>query len=230
MKTIVPFSAIVLLARSVLAADSSPKDVITAAAKKLGDAANYSWRITVTVPEGARFRPGPTDGKTEKDGFTHLTWSFNDNTSQGVVKGDKGAATNPEGAWQSLAEMENSEGFGRFTALRLRNLKTPAVQAAELAAAAKELRKDGDVYAGELTEEGAKTQLRFGPDSSVSNAQGSVKFWLKDGALVKYEFKVKGTVKFGDNSFESDRTTMVEIKDVGTTKLDVPEEAKRKLS
>ena len=230
MKNILLISVMALGASSLFAADTSPKDDITAAAKKLGEKLNYSWKQTVVVPEDAPFKPGPTEGKTEKDGFTHISWSFGDNVSQGVVKGDKGAATGPEGGWQSIAELENSEGFGPFTARRLRNLKTPAVQAIELAAATKDLKKDGDVYSGELTEEGAKVQLRFGPDSTVSNAKGSVKFWLKDGALTKYEFKVQGNVKFGDNEFPNDRTNTIEIKDVGTTKVIVPEEAKKKLT
>jgi hypothetical protein len=118
----------------------------------------------------------------------------------------------------------------------VRGLRTPAVQAAELAAATKDLKKDGDAYAGELTEEGAKALLSFrrrGADAAdgptVSGAQGSVKFWVKDGALVKYEFKVKGTRSFNGNDQEIDRTSTVEIKDVDKTKLDVPAEAAKKL-
>jgi hypothetical protein len=64
----------------------------------------------------------------------------------------------------------------------------------------------------------------------VTNPKGSVKFWLKDGALVKYEFHVSGTISFNGNDFDSDRATTVEIKDVGATKVDAPEEAKKKLS
>ena len=221
------FSAMSLLAGSLLAADSSPKDDITSAAKKLADKANYSWKTTVVVPESARFRPGPTEGKTEKDGFTHLTISFGDNTTQAVLKADKGAARNPDGDWQSIAELEGEEGPRRFLGRMLRNFKTPAAQAGELASGAKELKKDGDVYSGDLTDEGAKAQFRFG---SVSNPKGSVKFWLKDGALSKYEFKVQGKVDFNGNEIDVDRATTVEIKDVGTTKLEVPEAAKKKLS
>lgn len=219
--------AMVLLAGSLLAADSSPKDDITSAAGKLAEKANYSWKTTVVVPESAQFRPGPTEGKTEKDGFTHITMSFANNTTQAVLKGDKAAVTNPEGAWQSLAELDNNEGPGRFLGRMLRNFKTPAAQAGELASAAKELKKDGDTYSGDLTEEGAKAQFRFG---TVSNPKGSVKFWVKDGALSKYEFKVQGKVDFNGNEVDVDRTTTVEIKDVGTTKVDVPEAAKKKLS
>jgi len=227
MKTHVLLSTITLLSGALIAADSSPKDDVIAASKKLGGQANYSWKTTVVVPESAQFKPGPTEGQTEKDGFTHLTMSFGDNTTKAVIKGDKAAATNPEGDWQSLADLDNAEGRGRFLGRMIRNFKVPAAQAAELATAAKELKKEGDVYSGDLTEEGAKAQFRFG---TVSNPKGSVKFWVKDGALTKFEFKVTGKVDFNGNEVDVDRATTVEVKEVGTTKVNVPEEAKKKLS
>lgn len=236
MKRNIMFGAAALLAGSLIAAEPSPKDDITSAAKKLGEKANYSWKTTIVVPEDSPFKPGPTEGKIEKDGFTHITMQFGDNTTQAVMKGDKGAGTNPEGAWQSLAELDNSEGPARFLAWMIRNFKSPAAQAGELASDAKELKKDGDVYSGDLTEDGAKLLLSFrrrgssGDGPAVSNPKGSVKFWLKDGALSKFEFKVRGKVTFNNNDMDVDRTTTVEIKEVGTTKLNVPEEAKKKLS
>ena len=233
MKTNVLFSVAFLLASSLFAADSG-KDDVTAAAKKLAEKANYSWKTTVVVPEGSRFRPGPTEGKTEKDGVTHLKMSFGDNTSESFIKGDKGAASNPDGGWRSLSELENSEGPGRFMVGMLRNYKTPAAQATDLANGAKELKKDGDTIAGDLTEDAAKPLLTFrrggGDAPGVSNAKGSVKFWVKDGVLAKYEFKVSGKVSFQGNDRDVERTTTVEIKDVGTTKVEVPEEAKKKMS
>jgi hypothetical protein len=152
------------------------------------------------------------------------------NKGEGIVKGDKGAATDQDGGWQSLTELENSEGFGRFTARRLKTLKAPAAQVAELVGFAKELKKDGDAIVGELTEEGAKAQIRFGPNSDAKDAKASVKFWIKDGELSKYEVKAGGKLDFNGNEFDADRTTTIEIKDVGTTKVTVPEEAKKKLT
>ncbi len=224
-----------LLAATVYATEGSKDDVINAA-KKLDQAANYSWKTTVVVPEDARFKPGPSEGVTEKDGLTHVTMSFGDNKMQVVLKGEKGAALTQDGTWKSGDELQNEEGPGRFMGMMLRNMKTPAKQALELASFAKELKKEGDVYSGTLTEEGATTLQRFGRRSggeggpTVANPSGSVKFWVKDGALSKYEFQLKGTMKFGDNEFQNDRTTTVEIRDVGTTKVNVPEEAKKKVS
>jgi len=235
MKRNMLFTGMALLAGSLIAADSNPREDVTSAAKKLGEKPNYSWKTTVVVPESAQFKPGPSEGQTEKAGLTHVTMSFGDNTTQAVLKGDKAAVTNREGEWQSLADLDNAEGPGRFLGFFVRNIKTPAVQAADLAAAAKDLKKEGDAYSGDLTEEGAKTLLTFRPRGggdgpTVSNAKGSVKFWLKDGELSKYEFKVTGKVSFNGNDRDVDRATTVEIKDVGTTKVNVPEEAKKKLS
>jgi hypothetical protein len=236
MKRISLFAAVIMsLIPSIQAADASPKDQLLTAAKALAEKPNYSWRMTTVVPEDSPFKPGPWDGKTEKDGFALVTLSFGDNTSQFVRKGDQGAATNPEGGWQSLSELDGSEGPGRFFAMIIRNFKAPAAQAAQLVSFAKEIKKDNDTYSADLTEEGAKTLLTWRPSGGgegpkVSNAQGSVKFWLKEGALAKYEFKLKGTVSFNNNDFENDRTTTVEIKEVGTTKISIPEEAKKKLS
>jgi hypothetical protein len=224
-----------LITASVFAAESTPKDAVLAAAKKLGENTNYTWKAVVVVPDDAPFKPGPTDGKAERDGFTSFSMTFFENKFQVIAKGDVRAFIDQEGNWKSLAEADKEEGPGRFAGMIARNLKAPAKEAAELAGYAKELKLDGGVYASDLTEAGAKalqTWRTSGGDGgpSVSDAKGSAKFWLKDGALIKYEFKLKGLIKFGDNEFPNDRTTTVEIKDVGTTKMDVPEGAKKKLT
>lgn len=223
-----------LMASSLMAADSTPKEMVTAAAKKLGALTNYTWTATMVVPDDAPFKPGPTQGKAEKEGFVVLSLSFFDNQIQAVLKGKKGAATTEDGSWKTSEELEQQEGPGRFMGILLRVIKRPADEAAELASFATDLKKDGDAYAGDLTEEGAKTLQTFkmpgGDSMSVNEAKGSAKFWVKDGALTKYEFKLKGKMKFGDNEFPNDRTTTVEIKDVNNTKVEVPEAARKKLS
>lgn len=222
---------LVLVTASALAADSSPKDDVTAAAKALGDKANYSWRTTVVVPDSDQFKPGPTDGKVEKDGYTTISLSFGDNTTDVVKKGEKAAVKSQDQDWQSLAELESAEGFGRFFAAIVRNLKAPDAQAIDIVGDCKEIKKDGDVYSSDLTEKGAKDLITFrGFDATVSNPSGSAKFWIKDGVLTKFEFKVKGSVDFGGNGdMPVDRDTTTEIKDVGKTTVTVPDEAKKKI-
>ena len=70
-----------------------------------------------------------------------------------------------------------------------------------MAGKTKDLKKDGEAYASDLTEAGAKELLSFGGRRGGNapepkNAKGSVKFWVKDGLLAKYELKLQGTVTF----------------------------------
>jgi hypothetical protein len=233
MKSNILFTLMSLATISLLAADSAPKDEILTATKKLADQPNYSWRSTVVVPEDARFRPGPTEGKLEKGGITWVSLTMMDNKIEAVTKDDQGAIKQ-DGEWKSLQDFDKEEGFARMPAMIVRGIKTPAKEAAELASVAKELKAEGDVIAGDLTEDGARKMQRFGPPGgegpTVSDAKGSVKFWVKDGNLIKYEYKLKGKISFNGNEMTNDRTTTVEIKEVGTTKLDVPETARKKIS
>jgi len=233
MKTILSVAILGLIGGTLIASES---DDVKAAAKKLGD--NYSWHTTVAVPEGGnnRFRPGPTDGKIDKSGYILLTMTRGDNTSSAVIKGDK-AAAQMEGEWKSLEELSadgGQPGPGMFLTRILRGYKAPAAQVAEIADKTKELKKDGDAISGDLTEDGAKALLmpggRGGQGATTSKASGSIKFWIKDGALAKFEYKVSGTVSFNGQDRDIERTTTVEIKNVGATKVEVPEEAKKKLS
>jgi hypothetical protein len=238
MRKYLLFGALAMLAGPLLAADASPKDKVVNAAKKLAGADNYSWETTVTNVSGNGFRFGPTEGKIEKAGTTWFSMTFNDNTTEVVMQGDKAAVKTPDNGWQTKAEATDGSdqpGPAMFLARMLQNFKAPAAQAEDLAGKAKEIKKDGDVYMSDLTEDGAKDLLsrRRGNDDNgptVSNAKGSVKFWLKDGVLAKYEFNVQGTVSFNGNPRDVNRTSTVEIKDVGSTKIAIPDEAAKKLS
>jgi hypothetical protein len=237
MKSVLICSTTLLAAASLLAAD---KDDVTAAAQKLADAGNYSWTTTV---EGGQRAPGPSHGKIQKDGLTWIDMTMRDNTTQAFAKGGKGAFKTDDG-WEAIDLTAPPAGGGgggggnpaRFVGMRLRNLKAPAVEAANIVGKTKDITKTGDAYAGDLTEEGAKSLLtmgggrRGGQAPTVSDAKGSVKFWIKDGVLTKYEYKVSGTVTYNGNDRDVDRTTTVEIKDVGNTTITLPEEAKTKLS
>jgi hypothetical protein len=234
MKTKVSLSLIAMLAASSFAADS--KDAVASAAGKLAARDNYGWTTTIVVPEGTRFRPGPTHGKTQKNGATVVEMTFGDNTTRAVIQGDKAAVTNRDGDWESVEDLENAEGGGRFRAMIVKNIMVPSEEAMAIVKDAKGLKQDGDVISGELTEQGARSLIAFrrrgggegGPE--ITGAKGSVKFWVKDGELVKYEYQVEGTMRFNDNDVEMNRVTTVQIKDVGTTKVEIPEGAKKKLS
>jgi hypothetical protein len=153
--------------------------------------------------------------------------SFGDNTTKIFLKNGQSAISDPDGGWTTAKELDSDEGGpGRFLATMARTFKAPAEQVEELAGSAKELKQDGGVISGDLTDEGAKSQFRFG---TVTNPKCSVKFWIKDGQLVKYESKLSGHVEVNGGGFDIDRDNTIEIADVGATKIDVPADAKKKL-
>lgn len=238
--SILKFAFLGLLAIGLNAAE--PKEEVKAAAAKLSSAGGYSWTATTTVPEGGQgrnFRAGPTNGKVDKDGLMHVTSTRGENTTEVVGKGEKFAVKTDNG-WKTPEELEADSGGdnrGRFRGMAARNTRPPAADVERLLAGVKSLTKEGDAYAGELTEQGAKDLASFGRRGGgggqapeISGAKGNVKFWVKDGVLSKYEYSVKGSMSFNGNDMNIDRTTTVEIKEVGKTTLSVPDDAKKKVS
>ncbi len=238
MKQTALWSALALLTTSALAAEAGPKDTIKAAARKLADQPNYAWKTTVESAGGGRFRPGPTEGKTEKGGFTCLSMTRGENTFEAFLKGDKAVVKTDEG-WQTADEPGGGGGPGgnpaRFVARMVQNYKVPAAEIEDLLDKVSDLKLVDGAYTGDLTEEGVKSLMTFGrrpggEGPAISNAKGSVKIWLKDGLPAKYEVHVQGTVTFNNNDMNVDRTTTTEIKAVGQTRVEVPAEARQKLS
>lgn len=234
MKITIPFLSAALWATSLAAADSNPKEALLSAAKNLADKPNYSWKTTVEVPGDPT---GTIEGKAEKDGAAVLALARGEQAFDGVVKGAKGAVKTEEG-WKSLteaaAEDSGQSGATRFVARLLQNLKAPPDEVAELAAKIKDLKAADGVYTGVLAGETVKELLLFrtrsaGNGPEVSGAKGSAKFWLKDGSLSKYELVLQGTVSMNGNDREVNRTHTTEIKDVGTTRVSVPDEAAKRL-
>jgi len=232
MKTNFLFLATTLLSLTiapVLAAEG--KDELTAAAKKLSD--NYSWTSTVESGMGQ----STSQGKTIKDGTVWLLVKFGENTTESYIKSaGKAAIKLRDQDWKTLEELTNDEqGPGRWIARMIQNYKAPGSEVGNIASKTKELKKEGDVYSGELTEEGAKDLLPFGGRRGGNapepkDAKGSVKFWLKDGALSKYELKLQGKMNFNGEDRDVSRTVTIEIKDAGSTKLEIPEAVQKKLS
>jgi hypothetical protein len=63
----------------------------------------------------------------------------------------------------------------------------------------------------------------------MQNAKIALKMWVKDGVLNKITTHVTGTINFNGEDRDIDRTTTVEISDIGSTKVELPDEAKKKL-
>ncbi len=224
-----------LIAGTLSAADSSPQDKLTTATKQFGDKPNYSWTATTKEGDGSPGRVGPIEGKAEKGGLVYLSFSVGAVPVEVYMNGQKGAAKATEG-WQTFDEIAQTSGTAAAIVRYLRVYQAPAAESAALSGKVKELKEGDGVLSGDLKEEAAKEWLERGArrregqePPKIENPKGSVKFWLQNGALAKYEVNIQGKVTAGEREFDVNRTTTVEIKDAGSTKLEVPAEAKQKM-
>jgi len=245
----VMLGAVALLGGSAMVAYAGPQDDVKAAAQKLADSANFSWKTTIENAGGGGGGGGgggrrggfggPSEGKTEKGGYTLLTIGSGDNARHIAMKGEKVAIETQDG-WQTPEEMaQNNGGGGGRRGGGFRNMnRTPAAIADELVGRVKELSESDGAWKGDLTEDGAKALLTFGGrrggnnagnGPEISNAKGSATFWVKDGVLTKFSYHVSGTISTQNGDRDVDRTTTTEISDVGSTKVEIPDEAKKKL-
>ncbi len=242
MKRSILLGILALTATSLMAADGGPSDEVKAAIKKLKDSGSFTWKTTTENASGNG--PGPTVGKVNEDGVIYMARTFNDNTFESIKKGEKVAIKTQDG-WQTPEEMADAAGNGGNGGRRGRGamagrmMRNYAEVAAELVDGVKEIKDSGGIYVGDLTEDAAKRQLTAfggrgrggnGTPPEVSGAKGSVKIWVKEGVLSKVVLHVQGTVSRGGQDQDVDRTTTVEFKDIGSTKIEIPEEAKKKLS
>jgi hypothetical protein len=222
---------------AVWAADAAPASQVSDAIAKLKAATNYSWTVTTVTPPDAPFTPPPVKGQKDSSGFAKFSTEFGDNTAEVILKGGKVAFKGDEG-WQ-LAVAGGGFSPDMF-ALNLAKNGTPGDEAGIILKGVKELKAlDGGAAGGDLSAEAATDLLTFGPRRSGAKAdpdmpgpkgsKGSARFWVKDGALVKYQTHLTGTVSFDGNDTVLDFTRTTEIREVGTTKMDIPAEAKKKL-
>lgn len=242
----------VALAFATALAHAGPADDAAAAAKKLAAAPNYSWSRTTEIAN-SQFPVTPLEGMTEKGGYTLTKMTFNENTFQTVSKGDKSVSQGQDGTWLTAEERREQfaarsggggggggggRGRGGFGMFGGGAQVSPADDAASMAAKLKDAKMEDGVIVGTLSATDAAALLTFGRGGRgggeapppPKNASGIAKFWVKDGALVKYAVTVKGTVSIPNGEErEVERTTTTEFKNVGSTKVTVPEEAKKKL-
>ena len=181
-----------------------------------------------------------------------------ENTFDILIKGDK-AAIKTDAGWKSASELmaENGDDAGgppppeRFAAMFAQNFRTPTAQAEENLDGLQNIQKTDDGFSADLTPDAAKKLLSFRPrrpaappttgprwrespspppQIDITDPKGSVKVTIKDGKLTELEFHLTGSVSFnGGDPRDVDRTTTTDFKDIGSTTIDVPDEAKAKL-
>ncbi len=125
---------------------------------------------------------------------------------------------------------------GGFLARRLLTMQAPVDMAADLTGKVSAFKTEGDGIAGDLSTAAVRDLLTFGGHRrdgggppEPANPRGSVKFWVKEGALTKMEVRLSATLSFNGNEVPLDRTTVVEFTKVGATQVEVPAEARKLL-
>jgi hypothetical protein len=170
----------------------------------------------------------PVEGKVEKD-LSYFKGTLSDNPFEVAIRGEK-LVLNATGDWLTPAE------FGAETQVsKLRQtLRKPGEEITKLWEDVGTWKKDGDTqYSGDLQPSAAKAlfALLGRRAAAAPSAEGLLKVWVKDGQLARYEVRVKGKITAGEEKKEVEisRTITVEIRNVGSTKIELPEQALKKL-
>lgn len=231
-----------LLLAFATVAYAGPTEDLQAAAAKLAAAPNLAYSVTTEIGN-SQFPVIPSEIVAEKGGFMVTTMTFDGNSRQTVRKGEQVVTQNRDGEWMTMEELRaqfagggggGGRGAGFFGGA---NRPDAPSEIGHLMAKLQGVRVEDGAIVGTLKPEDAATLLTFGRGGrgggtvpAPKNAAADLKFWVKDGALAKYVVHARGTIATpnGDER-DIDVTTTTEIKDVGHTKVVVPEAAKKKL-
>jgi len=192
---------------------------------------SYSWTsLSESAPGTLTWRQGPTEGQTEKDGATFVTFTMEDNTISMAFQGDKSAIKWSD-QWKAASELS---GEYAWIAERLMTYKRAAEEALFLSEHAQGLKRDADgVYNGQLDRTALRFLLSRGRQvfDDPKDMKGTVKFWTKEGRLETYAYRIEGPISLQPDQPKSpiDRTTTVTFKQLGETHVTIPQEALEKL-
>jgi hypothetical protein len=226
-------------------APGDDRETLKSAVHRLAELGNYSWRVSLNrggesaeLAERALF--GPAEGSQEKDGLVRIR-TQDASPLEVVLKGGK-MAVHLEDVWISERDLDTeARRRSRTVATFVRSLKgvpRPSAEAQDLFKHAKELKSGSEGYfVSPLSPEAAKELLHrslkaVGRPPKISDASGQLSFWVRDGILVKYEVQLRGDVTTdpsGSPVLKADQTRIVELMALGTTKVDIPDAALKKL-
>lgn len=111
-------------------------------------------------------------------------------------------------------------------------LSRPHEEIGVIVGGATEWKVEGDMVSGTLPETTAMLLLVHPGQKDIEpkRAAGTFRFWIQQGVLVKYETKLEGVLVVNGREVAVHQTATTTFSQVGTTRVDVPAEAKRKLA
>ncbi len=221
-------------------------DQAIVAAMKLVDAPNYTW--TCYAPSVGRALV-VREGKTIKSGYTQVTFvdpqtpmlrqiqRLNDGTVLAIFRGEGNFVFQTNDGWKTGPELpplgprrRGTTGGSDYWI----SITPPHEELEIIVGSYTEMHVDGDAIVGNLSDDGAR-QLLGSPKAPAVRATGSFKIWIANGVLLRYVTDLAGSILIGPPGEEKEspptrRLLLIEFKEVGRTNLDLPEEARRKLS
>jgi hypothetical protein len=253
-KFIIPAFAALLTSASSHAA---PADDLAVAAQRLADAPNYSWTSKEKTLRRSISVTTSVQGVTERDGFT-VTKKTTSATSgpdyvENTVYWGTQIAYLRNGSWKTAEELQaaaggrsgvtvvgtgvanSGRGVGAMTVTPQNDSQPstgrPAQMVLWILAQVNSVTASGDALVADLSHDYIARVMRGngrnGPLAVSPRSTGSAKFWIKDGAIAGYQTHIKASYEDSDVPL-AERTTTVEIKNVGSTVVAVPAEAKAK--
>lgn len=215
------------------------------AAAKAAAMDNYTFKVTTKIEGIGKGTPGdkPTVVQVQKETPWHITAGDTEAYRSGET-----VVTKSDEDWKKLEapakpEKGTKPDFRQIALQGLKTMKTAGEMLKEVGTKIKEVKREdsdgGKCFSGELTPEAAK---EFGAVSMgkggggggkgpVLEYTGTIKVYVNGtGDVTKLEITTegKGTIKEKEVTIKKSQT--IEISDVGTTKVEIPEDAKKALS
>jgi putative heme-binding domain-containing protein len=223
------------------------KEELAAAIRALAEAPSYGWTTTVNAAELGPLGGGGgvTTGRFEKGGYTLVAMPSGAGPIEFATRNGKSAVM-VEGSWQTLEQASarsgrSPQGFGMPTGFErstITDFKLPAARAAELLANGTGFHRIGDAVSVDLTPSAAAELLEAdGPSSfrrrrggtlsaPLADPRGSLSFRLESGQLKEFTVTLGGLRRIMGNEIKLDRAATTKITEVGSTKVDMPEDAR----
>jgi hypothetical protein len=158
----------------------------------------------------------------------------NSSANRGSILGGAGAITGIAKVMGSGPKVDVEREERGYSNLQL-GISLPHEELGVIVTSGTDLRVEGDTLTGTLTELGAQLLLVRDGQSSITPLRGSGSFtlWLRGGIVSRYQVKLEGVLAIktaaGVKQVEVRQSASTILKNVGTTILDVPVEAKQKL-
>jgi hypothetical protein len=153
----------------------------------------------------------------------------------GVFGGGRGMGGGRGGGGFPAAGDDRGESGGRTFSNVQKTLSRPHEEIAVIVAGGSDLKAEGEVVSGRLSETSAKLLLvhEGQRDRVPLQAGGTFRLWVRGGALVKYETRLEGVLRVDDSAGRREvrvnETATTTLSEVGTARVEVPAEVRKRL-